>query len=390
MSANMSGALRRAVSRLIGWVTGLWRRPSSHEQSSPKALPRAKRARSRKDGTVTKKTIGALLDDLDFTFSRLKKADNSASWTDKELRDGLRRLGPTILWGDESYAAAPLRSGKMPALVFTGIPLADAGETIYAKFAYASKVSRFHHAVREAKPGVRYECGICFAMENSVAVRDEEKQKLFWFNFAATVDPETWAVSVCTTKIPVIQRLPRGGTIHHSRWGHLFDDVPGFAQKIAELAFFTHRMRSQSWLVSCRKDGHRATFCIPDNRARSFFVDRERTALSPTGRMKPIMHFVRGHARVIGSGRETEVKEHIRGLRRFTWNGYSCAITSPEFHSFNADKFTTAGMDEEEYKGDGPVMTMKNLGGFLADCEDDQVAPKPRLTLVHSADREAA
>ena len=46
----------------------------------------------------------------------------------------------------------------------------------------------------------------------------------------------------------------------------------------------------------------------------------------------------------------TKIKEHLRGVNKFEWKGYSCLVTAPEFHSLLTVKFdlTPATLEPEE------------------------------------------
>lgn len=380
--------VRRAFASFRASLAALFGRskPAPVATVQRRRKPRKDAATSTKPGA---KTISGLLDDLDYTFNQLNAADHAGSWTDRRLRDGLRALGPVVPWDDRvKFNVAEVTDPcpqAFPSLAFVSVPgLEDTAATVYAKFIYAHKVDKFPAGARETEVGERYECGVCYHLGRN-------EKKLFWFNFAVTVNRNTGHIGLVKARQSVHYRLPgRAGTVSRNEWvnagiGLPDDDLTCYAA----LAFNAWRARETSWTVSAKRAGRRVTFCIPDNEAKGFFSDRDRTALTADGRMRPIMHFVSGHKRALADGRETEVKEHIRGLREFDWNGSHCAITAPKFHAWTADKMRAAASDEEELEGKWAIGA-DALGAMLAESEDTQHRPKPRLTLVVNNDERKA
>jgi hypothetical protein len=92
--------------------------------------------------------------------------------------------------------------------------------------------------------------------------------------------------------------------------------------------------------VAVTKGGLTCCFAVNILRTPYFFADRD---VEADGRKK-IFHIVRTHTRQIGN-RQTVVRTHFRGARRFTWNGYDVLITVPGWHHRGIDKFDIAGVD---------------------------------------------
>ena len=118
---------------------------------------------SERHGIQSVKSIGAMLDSLDATYASLKRADDAASWVDKDLRDGLRRMGPYISTESsqtEMDRVQVERFDSLPALLFVGGDTASAGNSEKAPchFMFARKVKRLTNAM-PASRGIHYEVG---------------------------------------------------------------------------------------------------------------------------------------------------------------------------------------------------------------------------------------
>lgn len=96
--------------------------------------------------------------------------------------------------------------------------------------------------------------------------------------------------------------------------------------RFAATAFNHGRLNSSMIRVSVKKDGLAAVMNVDMERTPYFFKDRDAVILD--GIKKRIFHIVRPHERVIGD-KTADVHMHFRGLREFTWNGYSVTITVP-------------------------------------------------------------
>jgi hypothetical protein len=328
--------------------------------------------------SVPKQTIGQLLDGMDLAFKELSRADDSASWTNQSLRNALRAIGPTIGYPGEKYDSWQVDvSGdfKPPALLFVATLRRDDDAptgAFYPKFLYANKIAKLPAGVVSESNGIPYECGACWAHELT-------GNRTFWSSFHVTINPATGKVSVCHTRKSNIYRVPGSRTLAFNRPEWCLDGIYETPQKIitaTSIMFNAARLQDSMWKVSAKKDGRRMTFCIPDNHAPSFFSERDRQALSPEGRMRPIIHMVEAHDRVLGDGRTTKVRTHIRGLRNFDWNGYECAIVAPKFHTFTANSFDSASVESDDAEAPEFVDAAR-VGKLLADLEDSQPKTRP-------------
>ena len=100
---------------------------------------------------------------------------------------------------------------------------------------------------------------------------------------------------------------------------------------------------------------------------KKYFADRDKTIKTASGRNKKIVHYVKEHERDY-KGKKTIVKEHIRGVSKFTWNGYECLVTAPEFHSLPTAQFNVGAEDVEQLT-EGYVSASK-VGHILASAEE--------------------
>ena len=104
-------------------------------------------------------------------------------------------------------------------------------------------------------------------------------------------------------------------------------------------------------MVRVKKDSDTAMFAIDLLRTPNFFQERE-LVVDATGHRKKIIHIVRTHKRVFADGRETYVKSHFRGMRRFQWYSYDVNVTMPGWHHNDPKNFTGPG---HEFRYDTPV-----------------------------------
>ena len=113
-------------------------------------------------------------------------------------------------------------------------------------------------------------------------------------------------------------------------------------------------------VVRCSDGKTVATFNIDTKRTPYFFKDRI-TALASDGKRKRIFHSVTKHKRDLGDGRESVVKAHYRGERKFQWGNDNVSVTVPGLHYkkgwaiftpkaevFEKDDDTTGYLDSRE------------------------------------------
>lgn len=329
-------------------------------------------APSERHGIQPVKSIGAMLDSLDATFAALQRADDAASWVDKDLRDGLRRMGPYISTEEsqtEMDRVQVERFDSWPALLFVGLDTRSAGNsgTVPCHFMFARKVKRFTNAVAAAK-GLHYEVG--------GAYYDNATDKLFWICTAATINPATGAIALAKMKASnwvAVGPAHRRDYIASPSWREVdLGDTREATLVLISAAFNFWADRNEQWSVSTRRKNRRMTFCVPDRATSNFFRERDRLALTDAGRLRPIAHYVSEHERVYADGRRRLIHAHIRGMRKFSWKGYDCAIIAPEFKHASATTFGVAGVQGADEHAAKATISTSAMGKWIADFEDEQ------------------
>lgn len=324
-------------------------------------------------------TLSDLLDDIEETFSTITKPLGYCG-IEHDTRIGLRRLGPHVI-ARSDYGAIPEAIDdpeRLSGMMFVAFPhAASIGKTedkSPASFYYAIKVNRQPQGVEPVK-GTVFEFGYCadFIKRTQwdsayVVVKNDGTvhvcKQLFFF-------PRTTKAGTYWQKrsdIPIHNLMVQGSAL--SRDERSKEIARDFMALVAGW-----RSRSSMWSVSVRRNGNRATFCVPPKETKDYFKNRDKTALTPQGKRRPIFHFVREFERELANGKRTTVREHTRGLRTFNWNGYVCAITAPKFHKWTEQGFTLSALIEEDMKDDHSPIFSSKFGGMLADMEDKQLPP---------------
>jgi hypothetical protein len=125
--------------------------------------------------------------------------------------------------------------------------------------------------------------------------------------------------------------------------------------------------RTERWSVAVKKSGDRITFAVDKSLTKKYFADRDKTIKTISGRNKKIVHYVKEHQRNY-DGKITTVKEHIRGVNKFTWKGYDCLVTAPEFQSLVTAQFNAGAYEVEEETQE--YVSASKVGHILALEED--------------------
>jgi hypothetical protein len=121
--------------------------------------------------------------------------------------------------------------------------------------------------------------------------------------------------------------------------------------------------------VRAERDNISVSFGVALKRTPYFFKNRDKV-VNERGKTRPIFHAVEGHTRVLPSGKESSVKPHYRGLRRFTWAGESVTITQPE-HSVLEWNLSAIESDDDTV-GEG-MMPMGDMGSFVIDATENKI-----------------
>jgi hypothetical protein len=106
---------------------------------------------------------------------------------------------------------------------------------------------------------------------------------------------------------------------------------------------------------------------------KKYFADRDLTVRTENGNRKKIIHFVSEHERTV-KDKKVVIKEHLRGLNKFTWNGYDCVVTAPKFSRLDTVVFDLAPEQEEDLmhlvNEDAKLIGMTKVAEILAKKEE--------------------
>jgi len=223
-----------------------------------------------------------------------------------------------------------------------------------AEFVYATKLQKLPWYV-EQRSGIAYEFGEGFAFSKDIT----------WIRSYLVVNPTTGATTFCRMRRgkSVAQHPNNKTRIEYSK--SVFDnplvdetnrEKRGGPQKINNDAIMrfdfwalTHfwKLRDYEWTVAVKKGKQRVQFSVPNAMAKYFFKDRGKT-VTINGNTQPIIHSVVEHKRTLKSGKTMMVKEHVRGVRLFTWKGFDCAVSAPKLHAFARSTLPTGAILEED------------------------------------------
>lgn len=361
----MSQLIANAWAQVIWWMSGIRRKrshpvraarpPQNSVLSSPPAQDPllAKKAKPRKSPVKRQRTISETLDGLDSSFAALRKADYKRSLTCKTTIKALRKLGPFVPPPEYmvNVTYRPPNTKDLPSLVFVATRAFftkenDKKDILSPAYFYAKKCAT-RPAACQYISGVIYECGQAF----------EDKDKLAWHFFFVAIKSDGSIVPV-RYRYPKTIQLPNrgcfvrresgfGGAEHWAAEQNKPADQ--FLSNVASMCFSFWSMKDQMWRVSAKKGGQRMNFAIDTHETKHYFKDRDRQGVcTSSGRLKPIAHYVSEHDRNLANGSKSVVKEHIRGLRQFDWNGYAIKIQSPKFGGVFADSFTGSAIEDED------------------------------------------
>lgn len=226
----------------------------------------------------------------------------------------------------------------------------------------------------EKTPGILYLIGASY----------EEGKKEYLLCAYVSVDLKARVIHVPKMLHDIHVPLPSGGVYCRRQWS-----VPGVAgveeyEKHAEryvgMDDYLSRMlvsafracmelwqeRTDYYQVVTRKSKSRVVFCIAKGEQRFFFKDRDRTVLAADGKRKRIVHYVAPFTRHNGQA----VKEHLRGIRRFTWAGYDISLILPAFH-IAVHEFDLDPKEEEEMVPGTTYLGLAASMGKLARAEEE-------------------
>ena len=333
----------------------------------------------RKPRTNRRKTLANLLESLEhiepLLMCKTLYAQNTA-----HTRAALMKVGPYIIDPSESDEGtrgdAVTDTRALSTIMFVGFGRhaeTNKDDWLPGEFIYAVKTpKRNPYVSKPTRPYVAiYECGR--------ALYDYKPNKLIWDMFYVAVGKDGKPEALLKRTHERVD--VGGGSFIRVAWReHDFAELQEgetVAEYVSTMFCLTANFwarKDEQWAVSVRKNKRRMTFSVPALETKHYFKDRNKVAVTPTGKRKTIMHYVHEHERELPNGKTTTVKEHIRGARKFFWNHFECAITSPKFHTFTTQSFDLAPKYIEEDADMNKFRDVENVAKLIATLEDDQNA----------------
>ncbi len=190
----------------------------------------------------------------------------------------------------------------------------------------------------------------------------------------------------------IMQKLPKKRRVlHRMGWGHNESLMFWYRERIEALKSYTLEEYAvfrfcatanmisypadDELLIRCTKNNITAAFNVSTKRTPYFFNDRQ-TTLAVDGKRKRIFHIVREHTRILESGHISNVKEHYRGERKFTWGGHDVVISLPAKQEL-VNIGIAAIYDDDEIEG-RDLMTSAELGDkIVTELEGEPTWPTP-------------
>jgi hypothetical protein len=365
--------------------------PVGETLQAPVAVPEQpkKPRKPRTSHKEERRNLSELLDNLDASFDTYRLPSLKESWLAQDSVIGLRKLGTHVpnpwamVWSDDEEKIKVDVSKAMPTLMCICIGNKETrqnseADTIYPDLMFAIKHNKLPWYVGYHS-GVPYQFGAAFRLEG----------KLFWIHMWFTINRKTGAMQACeelrtvTNVIPIknpASKRAGGGKSHvitKRAWSQ-----PSFfendkrsvehmrlgSKNIFASMFNWWVKREERWNVVVKKNGERVTFGVDQDQTRFYFKDRDKSVKTASGQTQRIVHYVKEHDRVI-NGKSVTIKEHIRGLREFSWAGYQCLVTSPKITGSTSATFDSAGVEGNDADKTEFVYLSK-LGKLLAQAEE--------------------
>ena len=341
------------------------------------------------------KTIKQTLANLDRNFKEMSRATGERSWDSKANTNALKKLGvfvaPTAMTARDLLETRVEVPEKFPGIMFVATNMVfpdNSDDKVFPNFFYATKYESSPLHVEPTKDIV-YKIGLSVPL--SVKTTKDKIPKNYWLYFYVAVNSEgevrtlRWAADDTVT----IPHKKKQGNVKGKKtcftrktWQHpdiLNDEftVKEIGKEAAHVGIFCAcfnfwNNRDKMWTVQTKKNDLRMSFCVDTRDTKHYFKDRE-YATTLSGNRKKIIHFVEEHTRLTPNG-EVVVREHIRGERKFVWNGYQCNVKAPKFNNvIHMQGFDVPSFEVEE---DDPLinesMDMDDLARELTPYLDQE------------------
>ena len=363
-----------------------------------------KKSRKSKPKSQIPETLSYLLEQIEQTFDSLRLPDDMKfHWVDKKYIKGLRKIGTHIASPDEKYAfyddESKIRvdvSKPLPTMMCLSFhqEILDE-EWMSSNLLFGAKIGKLPVDV-EQHTGVPYVFGSAVSTTKSSL-----RGKLFWGHCFATINKKTGEIKICDERVMSPVRVPlarcdwkkygKHRTIYTRKWDaplYLKDKYDPETKELStvehstlqeknviHMLFNTWSARSDSWSVGVSYGKNRVTFKVPQENTKHYFADRNKTIKAKDGKAKRIIHHVDAHTRTMADGSIRSVKEHIRGINEFDWNGYHCKVTAPNFNGIVSTAIYDGDPDVfDDEKPPNGFIEIPALAKKLAEWEDPRVA----------------
>jgi hypothetical protein len=329
------------------------------------------------------KTLSELLDDIEETFNAYKfKFGKHGSWLHQDEVLGLKKLGsyvPSTGIIDITNDNMLIDTSKtMPSMMLVSVlgnkEKDDESKTLSPDFMFGIKVKSLPWYT-EKKTGTIYKVGLAYRMSGH----------LYWIA-AWIVVKKNGEIDVCKEHRFDTVQITKGKNKHQSYKKPVFSNPDLITDWVKDeyepttllKALFKNMFdfwvnRKNSWSVAVKHSGDRVTFSIDKSLTKKYFSDRDKTAVTPTGQKKKIIHFVKQHERKY-ENKTTIVKEHIRGMNDFTWKGYKCLVTAPEFQGLATADFNVSSVEADEDEISSGFVSTSKVGLLISQMEERQSA----------------
>lgn len=395
------------MKKIISFVVNWWRRALSYwvrrEEISKAAAPAPRKpSRPKRRRNAIPETLAELLEHISIFFEQLKFPDAKHSWLPKDDRKGLRKIGIHVAnpWLFRYVDEEPLIdvSKPLPAILCIGIPRPrdiqkqdEKNDLVYESIMFAIKMRRLPSGVTPHR-GQPYMWGYAAQVDG----------EMVWLYALLTINEKTGRIYFCDEQRAIDVRIPIKNNADRSRFGGArVISVRNWQKSVLLIDKFTRSSegvlvaesekesihwaklmlmngfawwgsREQRWSVSISFDDNRITFPVERENTKHYFADRDKSVKTPSGATKKIVHYVVTHDRRLASGKTVTIKEHIRGLREFDWNGYHCLVTAPKFTSeLVTSSFPLPAEDlDPGLKIPDGMMTLKEAAQQLVEIEE--------------------
>ena len=297
------------------------------------------------------KTLSDLLDELEYTFDAMEIDYDKMSYLLKSEVKGLKKYGVSVIpelvnKSDKNLEQTFINSNvELPSILFMAI---NDGESSNDKQNFMNP--DFFFAIKQKKcpwfvakqTGVIFNCGFGY--------RDayDKDKKILWVNFYITVNQSgevlcTHYLANNTVQTPTGMYNKKSWVVYN--WGRN-DLEKDYVSKIVAHYFNTWISKRTMWSTTVERNEHRAVFYVDPRETKTYFKGRDKS-VTENGVTKRIIHLVEEHKRNYLNGRVAVVREHIRGLNKFTWKGFNCYVASPKFH-IDVQTYTAPAEDVAE------------------------------------------